>query len=184
MREKPDLPGRFADDRPTQYKADDTTREKVYKDFLSDTFLRNVKQHPEREKAYREAKELLYRFFELFENTPEHDASDTHERGWEPGHAPSRNVLIEEAKHYADCHAAQKRDLNTVMDNYDNWAPEQAVCHQYVTEVVKSVAEHLGATPTLADEEKKAIEALANQERVFFNNFALYLAFTHVMRDK
>lgn len=92
-----------------------------------------------------------------------------------------RKRLIDEATGFADCVVSSKVRPEKVFGDLERWAGEQKACHQNVQEIVREIADRVEAVPDVPETVKAAVRELASEEHIFFNSFALFVAYAEVV---
>lgn len=159
---KPELPEKG---RARAFGFSPEERRKYYEEYLAESLERDFppEQHREMNRRYGLLMECLV-------------ALDT-----EKGSESFRERLTDEATGFADCVVSSKVRPDRVYGDLERWSGEQKTCHQNVQEIVREVSERIGTMSGIPEATKIAVRELAAEEHIFFNAFALFIAYAEVL---
>ncbi len=98
--------------------------------------------------------------------------------------AISLHVIEEESRHFADCLLTSKVDAGKMDAHMVEWMNEQKTCHQNVETLITKANGEVQLVTDIPYEYQVKFDELAKKDHLFFNNFALYLAYVSVIGDE
>jgi len=98
--------------------------------------------------------------------------------------AISLDVIEEESRHFADCLLASKVNTGKMGAYMVEWMNEQKTCHQNVEILIKKANREARLVTDIPYEYRVTFDELAQKDHLFFNSFALYLAYVSVIGDE
>lgn len=148
-----------------------THKERIdhYKEYLADSLLRDyTPERMEDEKNYR--RELIacldYIWTRAERNLPDNKLT--------------LENINKEAMNFADCLLHSKVGKKKMEIKMNQWIKEQRVCHQNVENQIQQVNEIAKRMTNIPGKHRVTLDKLASQDHMFFNSFALYLAYVAV----